>query len=309
MLTEQQRQERKKGIGGSDVAAIMGASKYKTAIDIYMEKTTDYEPQFTPEQKFNMDVGNAMEPVIVGEFIRRTGLPVAFVSGAYLHKEFPYLFANLDGVVTEDEFNLNPLAVLEAKTARTKTEEWGEGGTNIIPIEYLYQVAHYCMVSCLEKAYVSVWFKQSNEIVDYIYHRDLKLESLMLERLCDFWENHVQKGIMPPVMKASDVKWVYEDVEVIKVPIEETETILNIEKYKVINSRIKVLESEKSRVRDSIISSLGGFGKIVNWNDEKIGSFKKQITNRLDIDRLRIEQPDIYSMYLERLESTRLCIK
>ena len=34
--------ERKKGIGGSDVAAIIGVSPWKTALGVYLDKVSDF---------------------------------------------------------------------------------------------------------------------------------------------------------------------------------------------------------------------------------------------------------------------------
>ena len=39
MITEKQRQERKLGIGGSDMPIILGLSTYKTPYQLYLEKT------------------------------------------------------------------------------------------------------------------------------------------------------------------------------------------------------------------------------------------------------------------------------
>ena len=53
--------------------------------------------------------------------------------------------------------------MLEIKTARQTTDEWGEPGSNLIPMEYLCQVAYYCMVAELPRDYISVYFKQEEE--------------------------------------------------------------------------------------------------------------------------------------------------
>ena len=51
---------RKIGIGGSDIAGILGISKYNTPLSIYMTKVTDVEQVENKHTKF----GKRMEPVI-----------------------------------------------------------------------------------------------------------------------------------------------------------------------------------------------------------------------------------------------------
>lgn len=63
--------DRRKGIGGSDVAAIMGLNKWKSAYQIWLEKTeqvglseSDSEPAYW---------GTVLEEVVAKEFAVRTG--------------------------------------------------------------------------------------------------------------------------------------------------------------------------------------------------------------------------------------------
>ena len=69
--TEQFENERKCGIGGSDIAAVMGLSKWKTPLDVYNEKKGIVTPQFTDEVRRRMSVGLALEEVIRNEVVKK----------------------------------------------------------------------------------------------------------------------------------------------------------------------------------------------------------------------------------------------
>lgn len=332
MLTEQQRLERKKGIGGSDVAAILGHSKYKTAIDVYLEKTTDYERPVDDKNRLRMDIGNALEKLLIDSFKNRyehEGLRVWTSLNTFHDVNNNYLIANIDGLVWKETENKvkgtiypiligapggytyegDAVAILETKTARQRTDEWGEAGTNIIPIEYLMQIAHYCSVTDVPKAFISVFFKQSEEMVDYIYYRDSALEAYITERLINFWENHVLKGVLPPLQTALDTKFVYNNIEIIQLKLEDTELRQEIENYKVLSERIKMLEKEKLKHRDNVIIKLAGYGNIIDWKGDKLGSFSEQRRNGLDIEKLKKLHPEIYNECLKETSSQILRVK
>ena len=148
MLTEEQQLTRKDSIGGSDIAVLLGLSKYKTPYELYLEKrglleTTSDE---TPAQYW----GSTLEAVIRSEFVKRHGLEVTQPE-QFIHPEYPFLRGSVDGFIPSEN------AVLEIKTSSAwRTDEWGESGTDKIPFEYICQVAFYCILSNASYATVAV---------------------------------------------------------------------------------------------------------------------------------------------------------
>ena len=76
--TEMTREEwldfRKKGIGASDAAAAIGISKYKSQVELYLEKTGQYQIEFSEEAQERMDMGLAIEEFISQRYQEKTGL-------------------------------------------------------------------------------------------------------------------------------------------------------------------------------------------------------------------------------------------
>src|SRR5690349_18206306 len=111
-------EQRRLGIGGSDVAPILGLSKWASPLDIYLRKRGEQ-----PEQDDNeaMLWGRALEPVIRQQYAERTGRIVRVPEAALVHPQLTFARANLDGVTDDGR-------VVEVKTART-AQDWGEPGS------------------------------------------------------------------------------------------------------------------------------------------------------------------------------------
>ena len=148
-LTKEQWLEfRKKGIGGSDASAIAGMNRWKSPIQIWMEKTGQIEPEEPGEAAY---WGTVLEDVVAKEFSKRSGLKVQRRNAILQHPKHEFMLANIDRMITDPE---RGKGILECKTAgEYKKSEWEEG---LIPEEYALQVHHYLMVTGLQFARIAV---------------------------------------------------------------------------------------------------------------------------------------------------------
>lgn len=184
-LTEQQIAERHSGIGGSDAAAALGLSPFKSALELFLDKRERREP--SPVQLDQMRWGTLLEPVIRQEYAQRTGRVVRMPAGTLRHPKHAYVIAHVDGV-TDDR------RLFEAKTART-ADGWGTSGSDEVPEHYLLQVQHYMMVTLLPVADVAVLIG-GNDFRLYEIPADTGLQEMILDGEADFWQ-HVQAGTAP----------------------------------------------------------------------------------------------------------------
>lgn len=82
---------RKKGIGGSDVAAIMGISPFATIRDLFYNKT-GVQPVIQEEEESNWvakEVGHRLEDLVAEIFSKKTGLEVFPVRVMFRHPLYP----------------------------------------------------------------------------------------------------------------------------------------------------------------------------------------------------------------------------
>jgi len=187
--------ERKKGIGGSDVAAILGISPFKSALDIYNDKISELIKKDNEENN-SLIFGKILEPVILDFYLKKTGEKLSKFD-QIIKKEF--MIASLDGMTESGK-------VIEIKTSRTD-KGWGEEGTSEIPIYYTSQVQHYLMVTGCKSADVAVLIAGSDFRIYHI-EENKELQNLLFEKEKKFWDM-VCNRIPPEPTTHEDLKNLY----------------------------------------------------------------------------------------------------
>ena len=84
---------RKQGIGGSDASVVCGISRYKSPVQLWMEKTNQLLSQEAGEVAY---WGTQLESLVRAEFNKRTGIEVKQIKQLLQSKEYPFMLANLD---------------------------------------------------------------------------------------------------------------------------------------------------------------------------------------------------------------------
>jgi putative phage-type endonuclease len=169
-------------LGGTDVSAIMGTNPYKTAMDVWLEKTGRRPP--AEDNRF-MEWGRRLEPVVAQAFSEKTGM--ALEKAGFIVGEPEYLCASPD-YLTED-------GIVEIKTAGS-ADGWGPHGSSIVPAHYRDQVLHYMGLSGRKKAWIAVLIG-GNDFRWYRVEHDEDRIARIREKACRFWEENVLKD-QPP---------------------------------------------------------------------------------------------------------------
>lgn len=98
--------------------------------------------------------------------------------------------------------------ILEVKTSGN-INEWGEEGSDFVPLQDLVQVAYYNMVMNVQEAHIAVLIGHYGFLYrQYKYIRDWKIEKIILDAASAFWES-VQKDLPPPPVNQIDLKLMY----------------------------------------------------------------------------------------------------
>lgn len=269
MITDKQREERKLGIGGSDLAIILGLSNYMTPYQLYLDKIGEGEIREETEQQY---WGNRIEPLIRQEFEIRNNVKVE-ERETIIHPMYDFLRGNLDGFIPE----LN--AVLEVKCSNSfMSHEWGEDGSDVIPMQYLVQVAHYCAITNAESAFIAVLIG-GNQYRQFKYTRDLELEMHLIEAARKFWECVVNRT-PPDATNLTDLRIMFPNhIERKSVTVNE-----DVKEHvsKLFNTRLqkKALEDVEEKTKFNIMQFmtdsevlLDDAGKeLISWKTNKRGS-------------------------------------
>lgn len=278
---------RKNFLGGSDIGCIVGVNKYKSALDIYIDKTTDTITETINEAA---RFGHLLEDIVAQEYSRKTGNKVDIEKGLIIHPKYPIACANIDRWVNDKEF------ILECKTTCfMKGNEWGEEYTDQIPEAYLCQIAWYAAICDVPKVDIAVLIGGQTFKI-YTYNRNLEFEDKLMQIGNNFWNNHIIPRIPPLPVNLSDISTLYPESN--NSTIEANDDFLcKIEKLKNLKSQEKNLQEEikglqfeiKSFMKehDTLIDPFGA--TLITWknsykNDKKLRPFLIKSPERIYIN-------------------------
>lgn len=260
---EQFLADRRTGIGGSDAAALIGLSPFKTEHDVYMEKVGLSPPS---EPSMRMEAGLRLEPVLAEWYANEKGVHVK-QHPMERHEKYPFMIAHVDRLVYDDivKHDRLPLiaGLLEIKTADVRFAWlWGEPGTDSVPDVYNLQCQHYLSVTGLKWADIAVLIG-GNDFRIYRVPRNDELIKNLIRIEKDFWTYHVEKQIPPEVAGTEASKKLLAALyphdsghevladdkidPVVQEYFEHTEQIKNLESAKLLReNQIKVFMGEAS---------------------------------------------------------------
>lgn len=291
---------RKRGIGGSDASVVCGISRYKSPVELWMEKTDQIPCQEAGEAAY---WGTQLEAMVRTEFSKRTGVEVRRVLQLLQSAEYPFMLANLDGVCEHPDLGT---CVFEAKTASAyKAGEWDDA----IPDEYMLQIQHYMAVTGYQGAYIAVLIG-GNTFRWRFVARDESLIASLIELEADFW-NHVKDGTPPPLDGSNAaVRFLSEQfpnsTPQSQIILPDTAAEL-LRQYEDACEQLEDIAQQKQQAENLLKQMMGEneIGKLENH----IVTWKSIAQERLDSKTLKAEHPALYRKYINRTSYRRFSVR
>lgn len=288
---------RKLGIGGSDAGAICGLNPYSTAISVFLDKTNQDIDNYDNEA---MRQGRDLEDYVAKRFMEATGLKTRRVNAIYYNENYPHLQANLDRMIVGKNIGL------ECKTTNIlNADKWRDGN---VPAHYQIQCNHYMAVTGAKAWYIAVVIL-GKEFKYVKIDRDEDIIKNLISIETDFWENHVLTGIMPDPdgSKAADsiINQYYKTASYKNIALPGYQDSLN--RRTELAELIDKLDSEKKKIEQEIKLAMAEAETATCGDYEVI--WKNISTSKLDVGRIKQEQPDIYNKYLKDIQSRRFTVK
>lgn len=299
VITKEQLQERANYMGGSDAAAIMGLSKWKTPLMVYMAKV--YPNPDNTETKIGGKNeaaywGQELEDIVAKNFAKETGKRVQRVNKTLVHPEYPFICANLDRTVVGED------ALLEVKTASAyKADEWVD---DEIPMEYVIQVMEYLAITGDKGAYFACLLGGQKFVWKYI-PRDEELIKQIIDAMVNFWNTYIIPKT-PPVATGSDrdsdlLGRLYPEAEagsVLELPVTD-EVILD--QMKALEAEIEVREDRVTEIKNQIKQEMQD--KETAQAGKYIVTWKNQDRTSVDSKALKEKFPAVYESCTKKTTS------
>lgn len=297
MLTNEQIEIRKRTVGASESAAALGLSKWKTSVEVYMEKIGMAPMQ---EDSDAMYWGREFEEPIAKRYEKETGKELRShetVTG----DKYPFMSCNLDRWIVDDNaetFYLKAKAAVECKNVGYFSDEWGIPGTDEIPTDYLIQVAHQAIVCDLDYVDIAVLGNRYDFRI-YRYNRNPKLEEKIIEGLRKFWYENVLKEIPPEPKTISDLTLMPKKEE---SPLSaDSEFLMLHESYQQLKEQEKHIDKRIEDLKFDILKRMGDSTCVID-EGKSIFSFNKYERQSIDTKKLKEEHPDLYEKFCRKTE-------
>lgn len=198
-LSQEWHEQRRHYLGATDLAAVAGKHKYRSALDVFLIKTGQKTDTSNSREA---DAGLALEPLIRKWYADETGAVIA-PGQFYRHPKHEFICCNTDGQMER--------YLVEIKTMNYRTaKEWGEEGTAQVPIAYYVQgILQLAIAGGFERNLIVKCDRGSLEFTDYLIEPDESNADLIIDMGVHFWTEHVLKGIPPPPTEADSDNLIY----------------------------------------------------------------------------------------------------
>lgn len=297
-LTEQEwLGYRRLGIGGSDVAGVMGLSQYATPFSVWMDKVEGIvRPAGRAAHR-----GKMCEDWIAQEAAVRNGWGIKRINAMLQHPQHPWMTANIDRMIVKPELAIHEIKMINSPGRSRKVIDSG------ILVEHELQCRWYQAVLNIDKTWISYDLPDA-EPVDFLVERDLEMERHLITVCGAFWKLVEDKT--PPAMDGSDAADDYlkerfaAKLGTVEMP---QEAGLWITQYESAGQTIKEAENMKAQARQRLCEMLDGTqsgrfeDRTVNW--------KPYSSDRIDTAALKKGDPAVAAKYIKPSESLRFTIQ
>ncbi len=274
--------ERKLGIGGSDIAPIMGLSPWCTPLDVYRDKMNPaviYE-----EESEDLKRGARVEKYILQEYCEVNNCSLETNLPPFIDPKYPFMRGNVDAKVVDEN------VIVEAKSTKCPIAKWEKR----IPEYYRTQVAYYAMLTNAERVDVPVLFSNW-QYACFTYWRDLEYEARIRQAVIDFWNNHILAGIPPAPSNPAELQEVYPKLETAKTIKADSDIREKVNLWQEISLRRRELKKREEKLKIEIQNFMGDAG-ILDAVFCKV-ALKERTATRLDTSALKQEMPQLYREY------------
>jgi len=282
--------DRKKYLGGSDVAGILGISPWRTPLDVYLDKV---QPRVETPDAAKLRVlnrGKRMEPYVIDLLAEETGLEIIQRGQRYRDRELDFIAAEIDAEAASGEN-------IEIKTVSPfKAKQWGEQQTDEIPVYYAAQAMHGLMVTGAPKCVFGVLIGGDDFRV-YEVIRDEPTITGIREAEIDFWRR-VQTLDPPEPSTVSDIMRLYGQGDDALAVEADDQTEAEWLRLKSLTDDLKRMGDQADRLKESLQLRMGNATHLT-LRGATLATWKGQQSRRFDSTAFKSAYPDMYEKFIK----------
>lgn len=239
--------DRTKIIGGSDIAAIMGLSNWKSPLSLWAEKTGRLVNDLSNFEA--AEIGTELEEFVCRKFTKKTGIKLRVDNRTFTHKKYPYMVAHIDRWVVAGD------AVFEAKTCSAWKEKAWQGED--IPEDYVLQLNWYLGIVGKTFGYIAVLIGGQKFLHKQIQF-DASLFDLQVTSAKTFWEEFVLADVAP-----------------MAIALDNDSTL--IELFPTAKSNVLSVQGEKALLLNQLVEDRSGGIESIKHAEEELDKIEAQI--------------------------------
>jgi putative phage-type endonuclease len=262
--TAEWHQQRRQGIGASEVAVACGFGRYRTRYDLWREKTGATAPWGGNEATL---WGQRNEPHILKDWADRNEARIIETQRQFRVQRWPLLWATVDAIAhTIDGEDV----IVEAKCTTSRNAQLGDGGDDAPP-EWLAQVQVQMLLSGLERAYIAVLI-DGNKSREYCVQFDRAVAETLADR-AEAWYCEAVETQVPPIEWGNVDQQMQRLVEfggrdLVDMQASTLPTIWA--QYEDLGRKIKELEEERAELKSAAIVAMGDNSRCLIAQDKEL---------------------------------------
>lgn len=298
-------EERKHGIGASEVSTVLGINPFETPYQLWRKKRGLDAPQ---EETMPMKLGHLLEDSVAKLWEEETGRKViANTAGDWLYvdEKKPFLRVSPDRLywLSGEKHNAGNRGILECKTTQKNIDP------DDIPKHWFCQVQMNLGVSGLKHG--SLAWLSSGRTFGYVdIEFDAGFYNELVSRVEDFWTNNVLANVPPIAVNAEDLRHQYPEPDPLKITEVDEQTALACDEYKTIKQQIAELETRRDEIENNIKMRFTD-GEAISYGGLTLATWKTSKSSmKFDAKSFTNDNPQMAAQYMREVKgSRRFCVK
>lgn len=289
---EEWLQRRRKCLGASEVATILGLNEFATPYDVWASKVHDVRR----ESSQAAELGHVLQPGIAAYASRQLGLTLTSEEDFSRHPVHDWAGATTDYTFVD---SFGGTGILEIKA--TRESYWPE-----IPNRVLTQAAWQSWVKGIDRVLIGTLHASTRfELYEFDFTRDATWFGDVFEACREWWQKHVVGGQPPSGFPRSDLAAAIRATAGKRIELDEQDYFVLGELADLKRQRKAIDDSIKAR--ETILKARLGDAEIADYCGKTVLTWKQSKARQtFDEAAFKARHGKVWAKYVRTVEGSRM---